>query len=114
MQFDPKEGEIKALKARIIELEQENERLQEERDLSKGITLHDIEQKILLCLHSSQHPMQSTAIKSEIHADTTKADYYVERLLKDKYICDQIAIGSPRTYKLDQRGREYLIVNSLI
>jgi septal ring factor EnvC (AmiA/AmiB activator) len=78
--------------------------------------LEEIEEKILLVLsglHGQKH-VNGDVIANHLQIDMTRAEFYLSKLQKDQFISAAYSYMNPTSYKLADRGNEYVVKNNLV
>lgn len=110
--FKHTEEENTKLKARILQLEVENENIKSQLPNDTTGTLDEIEVNILkLLTNAGEDGVSIAAISQNLGINATKVEYHAERIANEEYIYQTYIMNMPVTYNLDQKGREYLVKN---
>lgn len=108
------EKKYEKLVAENVELKGENQELKRKvEELTGRNKLCENEVNILKLLSSSGRELTAEIIAGRLGLNPTKAEYYLERM-GDQYISPAYLVGAPAKYSLAQKGREFLIENSLL
>lgn len=100
--------EFKKLEARIAELEEENNELKAQIDSGAG-ELDDIEIAILEFLGEVGDYVPQDAFAGRLHIQPAKVEYFLNRLRKNGYLGTSLNAITGASYKLSDKGSEYLI-----
>ena len=117
--FKHVEDENKKLKKEVDKLSQENNELKSQlkpNDVPLKTELEDTEIDILkfLSKYNNRDGYPAKAIASELKINLTTAQYYLKKMADSDFLFGIFQMGSDTTYKLDQKGREYLVKNNII
>jgi hypothetical protein len=111
------EAENLKLRAEVNPLKQEVEKLKnkvEKSGVHDSPTLDEIEVKILRLLSSLRSGANAVTVAANLKISPTKADYYLERMERAKFIHGaHFYNDTPTEYSLIQLGREYLVKHDL-
>lgn len=110
------EREVNALKQVNEKLLEENARLKQELCPPKeDLGLSDIETQILVLLSQAMGYVMLDRMGLMLKLSPTKSAYYTSKLHDDGYISSPMVImDAVMSYKLSQKGREYLVKNNLV
>lgn len=104
------------LKGEIRKSQAENKRLTEEINrLTLKVELEETEIKILVHAGKSTDSFDVERVASTLQLKPVEVKYFVEELRKKGFVAPASFIrGQPPRFRLDQKGREYIIKNDLI
>jgi hypothetical protein len=71
--------------------------------------LTDEESDILMRLSVHEEPLDAREIAKNVTLSVTECKYFLNRLVREKFVMEVFEIGEPRTYTLDERGRTFLV-----
>lgn len=108
--------DLREAKIEIQNLKDENKRLKDEIDtLTQPTDLDETLVKILIYLGQPNRDNYAQSIAAALEVNPTRLAYYLGELEKQKYLSSVRPMRTrPTSYKLTQKGREFLVTNDLI
>lgn len=104
------------LKIENQKLRDEVNSLRRETDrLPDKVALEEMEVKILAYVGKSTEPFDVEGVARDLQLNPVKVKYFIEKLRESRLVTLAGRMrGQPPQYRVDQKGREYIIENDLI
>jgi regulator of replication initiation timing len=109
-------AEVASLKDNKRELLAENKKLKDEIErLTQEAGLDEKEIQVLAHVGKSTAPFDVDSVAHALQLNSVEVKYFVEKLRERGYVAPAGRMrGQPPQYRVDQKGREYIIKNGLL